>query len=1422
VALPTNEPVVQTLGPIAGDNTANIQNAINAAGNLSPNGNGLRGVVLLNPGAYEMDGALTIAASGVVLRGSGNSTNGTVLNFYGTNTGLSLNISGSSGANQVSGSSTYTITNAYVPLGATSFGLNSLSGLSVGTSIIISRPWTQTWIDAIGMSNYWTPAGHQNNAERAITAINGNVVTVDIALPTPIEQEWTTGVVYPCTDSGRVQQCGVEDLCMVSIWGANTTGDTNGFGWTGVQFGNCKNCWARDLAFVGYGGEAINASGGAKWCTAQDCTFADGVNNGSARPGAFQIEGQMCLFQRLTGVSGFEHLLQSLDEATGPNVFLYCNATGANFDGGPHRYWAVSLLTDNEYGDIGNVHIVIITGGDNGWGAGYSLFYNCDVNNYTIQAPDLPFHYNWWIGGSGENTDPSTDAGTYDAAGTTVAPASLYLEQLKERLGAAAVRNIGYQPFTIAAAPPVLFTVPGSNAVFTVTLGDPSSMSNTVALSVSGLPAGAGANFSANSVAGAGAATLTVTPSNTIAPGTYNLNIIGISAGLAQTSAVTLVVGDFLLAASPASQTILPGGNTSFTLNVVTNTGFSGSVVFGVGGLPAGASPVFTPPSVSGSGSSTLSITTTAGVASGAYPLTITGAGAQLTNSLPVTLVVNPNVVNLPGPFVWNATNNVSADTNWSSSGNWSPAGPPGPPGQVEFYSAGAAGAVSNIDNVVNVSYDVAFLQFASTNGYHTTLIEPGRALNLGGLTVGTETDNGSTQLVYGVITGSGGALNMTNASSNLVVRQGSSAAGSALRATLDLSGLDNFTAALANVEIGTLGALARPSGTLYLARTNMLTASGPSPAIQLGGQGGVAGGNGGNGSFLYLGLTNAIFANGISVATVKQGGCSMLFNPAFTNANPTAYFRNADGVSPVPAWSIADSESAGGTINTSGTNDFTGGTVNALVGTLTLARSSTGSGNGNPVGVLTFSAGTISAGTINIGLQGAIGSNYSTGVVNVNGTATLIAGANLALASVLSGAGVSNTTDALNINGGTVLATNIFGGGGVSVINLNTGVLNLQGTNAKPGQLANVSALAIGAAGSNSPALLENAATLSVSNTITVASNGLLAGNTTITASGLVVNGAISPGGGGVGAITNSAGLTFGAGGSFYIGMQDALAGPGVGWDFLKCGGNLAAQGTAGNPFTLQLQTLAGGEFGGAANFNYNTNYNWIIATAGGGLANFSAAGFAVNDALFQNDLAGGYFYVTVSGNSLLLVFTNNQPPVASPVTNYLAASVMTIPVASLAPHWSDPNGDPVTLALVNANSAIGTNNVSADGTSIYYTNLAGGADVITYLVQDVRTNPPAVYRAEDTVQTGVGNIYLLPPPAIARAGLSGGGLAMSGGGGIPGGAYSVLASTNLALPLTQWQRVATNSFDSAGDFQFTNAVASNAPAQFFLLQAP
>jgi hypothetical protein len=48
------------------------------------------------------------------------------------------------------------------------------------------------------------------------------------------------------------------------------------------------------------------------------------------------------------------------------------------------------------------------------------------------------------------------------------------------------------------------------------------------------------------------------------------------------------------------------------------------------------------------------------------------------------------------------------------------------------------------------------------------------------------------------------------------------------------------------------------------------------------------------------------------------------------------------------------------------------------------------------------------------------------------------------------------------------------------------------------------------------------------------------------------------------------------------------------------------------------------------------------------------------------------------------------------------------------------------------------------------------------------------------------------------------------------------VVASTNVAAPLTNWQPVFTNVFQAGGVFSATNAVSGAIPARFYRLQLP
>jgi hypothetical protein len=101
--------------------------------------------------------------------------------------------------------------------------------------------------------------------------------------------------------------------------------------------------------------------------------------------------------------------------------------------------------------------------------------------------------------------------------------------------------------------------------------------------------------------------------------------------------------------------------------------------------------------------------------------------------------------------------------------------------------------------------------------------------------------------------------------------------------------------------------------------------------------------------------------------------------------------------------------------------------------------------------------------------------------------------------------------------------------------------------------------------------------------------------------------------------------------------------------------------------------------------------------------------------------------------------------------------------------------------------------------------------------------TLTPGLYWNTNTFKTDATvRVLAETPPVIGSLGIVNGKLAMSGTGGMTNGAYYVLTTTNLALPVTNWARLLTNQFDGNGNFSFTNMINPNSPQSFYLLQLP
>ena len=96
--------------------------------------------------------------------------------------------------------------------------------------------------------------------------------------------------------------------------------------------------------------------------------------------------------------------------------------------------------------------------------------------------------------------------------------------------------------FSVSDAPASGSVTAGASATSTVTTAVTSGSAQSVALSASGLPAGATASFSPASVTAGGASTLTIATASTTPAGTYTVTVTGAAASGSHTTTLTLTV----------------------------------------------------------------------------------------------------------------------------------------------------------------------------------------------------------------------------------------------------------------------------------------------------------------------------------------------------------------------------------------------------------------------------------------------------------------------------------------------------------------------------------------------------------------------------------------------------------------------------------------------------------------------------------------------------------------------------------------------------------------------------------------------------------------------------------------------------------------------------------------------------------------
>ena len=470
IGIPT-VPVRETVWPIAGDNTAHIQAAIDRISARGRDASGFRGAILLRAGYYRLAMPLKVQASGVVLRGEGMGDTGTVL--VGTGTGPAggpgggqstlVQIGGASGI-AVKEDSKRVIADEYVPVGARRFRLASAAGLRPGQTVMVRRIGNQAWIDAVGM-NGETPASRWRpfNVEwdRVVTEVQGNTITVDAPITCAIETRWGGGEVVSYDEGGRLEQVGVENLRGVSEFDPSkrTTeyGNMDRPNYVAeeyysdedhyrnfVVFDHTRNGWVRNATALHFVNSMVGTQRGAKCITVQDCVSREPISRRlGARRFTFALRGQLALVQRCQSDKGRHSFMTGQPSGSG-NVFLDCQATSPFSSSEPHEQWATGTLYDNVQAPLTArfwKNIVI------GWAGANTVFWNCK-GDFLVQRP--PTAQNFSFGHLGVNAvvfniplqDSTKENGHIESLDRHVSPRSLYLTQLRDRLGDAAVRQI--------------------------------------------------------------------------------------------------------------------------------------------------------------------------------------------------------------------------------------------------------------------------------------------------------------------------------------------------------------------------------------------------------------------------------------------------------------------------------------------------------------------------------------------------------------------------------------------------------------------------------------------------------------------------------------------------------------------------------------------------------------------------------------------------------------------------------------------------------------------------------------------------------------------------------------------------------------------------------------------------------------------
>lgn len=476
VAVP-NAPVAETLAPSGSDDTAALQSALDRVAVIAAKSNTPQ-ALLLTPGEFHLSAPVSISASNVVLRGSGRDKTtvqltstphigfiiGLRVSTPSTNSDAdSENEHSADGAPTRASHARTALAGAYIPSGTRELPVANAAGFAAGDTILIHHPITPDYLHFMGMDHlvrngkpeHWV--GSSITTERRIAAINGNTLVLEVPITDDYDPRFGGGAMTTVTavpEPARLHDSGIEALTLTAPSVSIALSDPH---FDAIHITTAEDVWLQDLALIDTT-NFVQVEAPARRVTIDrvDLTEHKPVTS-SAKPFGFSLAGTQTLVMRSSARGDKIFFAATQARIQGPNVLLDCDFTG---DQGvePHQRWATGFLVDNVHVHGGGINFINRgeMGSGHGWTIGWSVIWNSTANELVAQLP--PGSINWVIGSKGErgrqpmpikgsrghNEGPDLPEAIYDSWDKPVEPRSLYLQQLSDRLGPQAVKNIGY------------------------------------------------------------------------------------------------------------------------------------------------------------------------------------------------------------------------------------------------------------------------------------------------------------------------------------------------------------------------------------------------------------------------------------------------------------------------------------------------------------------------------------------------------------------------------------------------------------------------------------------------------------------------------------------------------------------------------------------------------------------------------------------------------------------------------------------------------------------------------------------------------------------------------------------------------------------------------------------------------------------